>query len=265
VAFVVFDLKMRSHKKRSHTKQKESIEVLKKNIAKLRKAGEDERHIEPLEEYLEKVIRSEQAAELTQKANSQTTGQKVCMVLFFLGLAGLAFAMSSHSFVPSSIVNKISFYASGLLTIVSIAAFFKASNKTGGIGNNPAFKDSSLRTKIFLYPLLPVIIYGFFWINLGIALPQLANEVIGSPSVNIDKAEKRSRGSSRRNRCRLRLGFSSADFIFFRYCLSRSSYDSLPDSPVEVVVYTKQSYLGTYVQSAEVDGNPLPKRKLDLW
>ena len=228
---------------------KSSYEELEKLISSVRKTGDKE-----LVEELEELRR---AADLARKDDSQTAGQKVCMVLLFLGFAGFFFVMFSHSFVPSEAVKKVSSYLSLFLTMISVVALFGASKEHGGIGNSPGFKDLSLLKKVFVYPLCPVIIYGYFWINFGMAIPRLANDVIGTSSVNIEIAKK---GEDLEGICGGSLNFSSMstiDEFFFKYYLSTISYASLPDSPVEVTVHTKQSYFGAYVQSVEIQGRPL--------
>lgn len=172
--------------------------------------------------------------------------QKIAAVAFFSGLLGCLFALVSHSFVASKSMSHLAFYIS-LVSLVWATVLIAYLIKSGKIDVQDSLIKKSKIKQILYVPLMLIALYGFFWLNFNLTIPQLINHLIGEISVIHDFAKKSKSSKS----CRYRLYLESNNGLFFYYCISQYDYEKLPATKIPVMLTVKKSKLGIYIKAID--------------
>ncbi len=173
------------------------------------------------------------------KDGTNSIGKFYILMLCIL-IVGPLQVIISHSFIPSEHVIRFANWSALGFAIFFISLIFyirkKASIKL--FFPHTGFK----RVLVILY--MPAFLYGFSWINIAIAAPQLITIIFGEDRFEEGLAIKQRENSARA--CDFRLIPHNTDFWFFHYCIPSSEFTSLPDGEFKVQLLTKNSSLGVH-------------------
>lgn len=172
-----------------------------------------------------------------------STKTKFLFFLFLMVQFGAFIGVFSNQFVSSEMVQIVAIFISFVLTAFLCILIFKSIN-TGHFGYLKAHQ------KCVFYFLLPILMFGEFWIGFAISFPKLANFVIGSNVYVRDIAVKKK--MTRRGPCKFYFALESIKAYNFEYCITEEYYNSLSSNPYDVLVVTKTSFLGTYVSDIKL-------------
>ena len=178
-------------------------------------------------------------------SNGATKCQKIVASLFSLMVMGLISPIFFHDFVPEITTSISALRISTFLTLGSFIFIFYL-RKRGSWEPAPAWREYSTATKLIALAFSPFIIFLFFWVNLAISLPHLYTFAFGQEFSRQDIVIKE-RIHSRRS-CDYRLKPRSTDFTFFHFCISKSSYDRLPNEAVDGTIIGRKSRFGYTIE-----------------
>ena len=174
-----------------------------------------------------------------------TKYQKVVAIILSATIIGPFYLIFTHNFVAEPRVSELSSYASIVFTACLI--FMLAYLYTKKLWRPaPVWHTYSKFKKVLLIPFVPLFLYGLFWVNLAISMPQVFTLLFGTDAVKRDVVVK-DRHYSRRS-CDYRLEPQTINAIFFHYCISESFFNQLPETAIESELLIKQSPLGYIVE-----------------
>lgn len=177
--------------------------------------------------------------------------KKVVGSIFMALLLGALFSLLLHDFVAATYVLKLALYVSVGLTATSLLIpIFLLQNSF--LKPWPIFYGYSTTKKVVLTSLLPLLVFGLFWINSAIFLPRLFTSFFGTVNIKNDVARKVERRS--RKSCDYRLDVKSIESGFFHHCISEGHFNNLPDDEIRVKLKIKQSVVGYIVENVEPIG-----------
>lgn len=176
-----------------------------------------------------------------------TLAQKAAFVMLLVMVFWPFQVFISHSFVPSEGTIRFSIWIALGFTAFFLLLMFHV-QRTSSVTLILPYKGFR---KVGMMILMPAVVYGFAWINVAVAGPQVFTYVMGKEFVKNDVAI-RERSSSRKG-CRLRLKTRAAnDFLFFYYCLPEHLWSRLPESEFGVQLRGKASIFGTHISDIEI-------------
>ena len=158
--------------------------------------------------------------------------------------------MILKSFIPTEAVKTFALWASFPLTILYLV-FIVHCLKLPHVKHRVS--EYSRRKKLFLSTLLSVFIYGLFWVNIAISVPQLFTLAFGQATIDIKTVSKSYSVSRRSCDHKLRIKKPRSNLVYT--CINDNYYDRLPDKEFEVEFLTLQSNLGTHYKTFTLVNN----------
>lgn len=175
--------------------------------------------------------------------------QKIVLMIFFVAFLGPFSLIFTGNFVPTTSHNRLALYFSLALTsILSIFIFYLYKNRLW-ISRLDWNRYSKLKKNIAVFASFATVV-GIFWIDLAISLPHLYTEIFGKRALTIDTVTKENHYS--RRSCEYRIQPRSIDFALFKFCISDTTYDRLPDENLRAKLILKQSRFGYAVEDIRV-------------
>jgi len=173
------------------------------------------------------------------------------VVVYFASILGpFLYLLLSKNFVPSVVVKQSAFYIS-LLFSIAVSLLMVTAAYTGKLPKARNKKTNKLITLISV-PLMPFFIYGWFWLNFAIVVPQIVSDAVGVPITETATAKKWTTTS--RYSCDYNLRLEPYASFYFGFCLTESMYAKLPENEFRVKVHLVESLWGKSVLSVELDG-----------
>jgi magnesium-transporting ATPase (P-type) len=179
----------------------------------------------------------------------QTRGQKIATLIFLFLLFGCLHCLFLSSFIPSDAVKNVATWASVLLTIlfmIFLLYFEQLPNVKRKTTKN------SGRKKLLFLTVIPISLYGLFWVNIAISLPQLFTLAFGEESTEVEVVYK-NYSSSRRAKCPYSLRVRK--YWLVSTCISEKSYNDLPENDFKAEFVTLHSVFGVYYKTFTIINN----------
>ena len=117
---------------------------------------------------------------------------------------------------------------------------------------------SRTRWYLAILPGAALLLFGIFWINLSLSLPLVYTLALGQSETIEDRVEKDREFN--RHTCDYRLRPASIDSFGFRYCISESTYDELPETSMPASLRLTRSVAGFLVDEIVIDQSFYPAR-----
>lgn len=178
-----------------------------------------------------------------------TGAQKTAIVLLLILVFWPFQVFISHRFIPGEAVQLYAAWVTLFFTAFYLLLMLYVRRTSPGW---PMFPYTGFK-KLGMMLFIPCLVYGFSWVNIAVAAPQVFTVLFGNDYSKNDLAIKRRPERSRRS-CDYRLQPRSMDFIFFHYCISRSYYSALPEGDLAVNIHGKSSIFGVHVDEIVVNG-----------
>ncbi len=190
----------------------------------------------------------------SERVSGISTPQKIISIGFFaLLLTALVVALSVSHFIPDPAVVRFGLYLSLFLTVflVGFAEYLYHRGLWRPTASN--YTESALKHYLLNLPAVFAFMFLVFWFNFALTLPVAHNLLFGVATTERDIVEKKYQSGRYARWCRYELKPQTFDGFWFRYCIEREQFDSLPEGQIEAVLLGRKSQAGFWINKIEIE------------
>ena len=141
-----------------------------------------------------------------------------------------------------------------LLSVVAVVVLIEVVDRRSGWVSDPMLQFASPLRKVFTWISALALVFFTVWFFIGWPVARIITTIKGEPHSFTATVEKAQSTSYRRRQCAHHVRFISEPTPFlFRFCLSESSYNNLPNGPFVAEFHGHRTALGVRVRNLNIE------------